>query len=161
MKPASNNAPVFALDETSGWEDLDNAIAASAEYQSSKLGKIIPLMFFAPMTEPDNLDAWEPLQTLPQNLFITSIERSTDAIVIQALDQAEAELGELRFSAYCPAVCIDFDEPFADVYQQMAAAHIAAFAHTSPGNDDASFFFLRGSAAVRAFHRALREVTAK
>jgi len=161
MKPASNNAPVFALDETADWEDLDNAMAASAEYQLSKLGKIIPLMFFAPMTEPDNLDAWEPLQTLPQNLFIISIERSTDAIVIQALEQAEAELGELRFSASFPAVRIDFEEPFADVYQQMTAADIAAFAQTSPGKDDPSFFFLRGSAAVRAFDRALRVVTAK
>ena len=49
MKPVANNAPVFALDDTTDWDDLENVMSASAEYQSSKLGKIIPLMFFAPM----------------------------------------------------------------------------------------------------------------
>ena len=159
MKPASNNAPVFALDESTDWEDLENVMSASVEYQLSKLGKIIPLMFFAPMTEPENLDAWEPLNALPEYLFIVSIERSADATVIQALKRAEAELGVFQFAASCPAVSIDFEEPLADVYQQMAAADVAAFAHPQPGRDDPSFFFLRGSASVRAFDRALREVT--
>lgn len=159
MKPASNTAPVFALDETTDWEDLENAMAGCVEYQSRKLGKIIPLMFFAPMTEPDNLDAWEPLKTTPQNLFIASIARSTDAIVIKALERTETELGELRLASSFPAVRIDFEEPLADVYQQMTAADIAAFALTHTGRDEASFFFLRGSTAVRAFDRALREVT--
>lgn len=159
MKPASNNAPVFALDETTDWEDLENAMAACAEYQSRELGKIIPLMFFAPMTEPVNLDAWEPLKTMPQNLFIVSMERSADATVIKALKRAEAEVGELRLAASFPAVSIDFEEPLADVYQQMTAADIAAFALIHAGRDEASFFFLRGSTAVLAFDRALREVT--
>jgi hypothetical protein len=161
MKPASNNAPVFALDETTDWEDLENAMAGCVEYQFRKLGKIIPLMFFAPMTEPVNLDAWEPLNALPENLFIVSIERSTDTTVIQALQHAEAELGVLQFAASCPAVRIDFEEPLADVYEQMAAAGVTAFANPQPGRDDPSFFFLRGSASVRAFDRALRVVTAK
>ena len=159
MKPTANNAPVFALDDTTDWDDLENVMTASAEYQSSKLGKIIPLMFFAPMTEPENLDAWEPLTTLPENLLIVSIERSADATLIKALKHAEAELGALHFAASFPAVRIDFDEPFANIYQQMAAAGIAAFANPQSGPDDPSFFFLRGSPAVRAFDRALRAVT--
>ena len=94
MKPSSNNAPVFALDETTDWDDVENAMAASAEYQSSKLGKIIPLMFFAPMTEPDNLDTWEPMKTAPENLLIASIARSADATLLKAL-----ELTQLRVVA--------------------------------------------------------------
>lgn len=156
MKPAANQAPVFALDETTDWGDLENVMSASVEYQFSKLGKIIPLLFFAPMTEPENLDAWEPLTKLPDNLFIVSIERSTDATLVKALEQAEAEL---RFAASFPAVRIDFEEPFADVYRQMEAAGIAAFAHPQPGPDDPSFFFLRGSNAVRAFNTGLGKVT--
>lgn len=159
MKPASNNAPVFALDETTDWDDVENAMAASAEYQSSKLGKIIPLMFFAPMTEPDNLDAWEPMKTAPENLLIASIARSADATLLRALELTEPELGELRLAASFPDVSIDFDEPLAEVYQQMADADIATFATTSTGEDDVSFFFIRGSAAVLSFDRALREVT--
>lgn len=159
MKPVANNAPVFALDDTTDWADLENVMSASVEYQSSKLGKIIPVMFFAPMMEPENLDAWEPVTTLPENLFIVSIERSTDATLMKALKHAEAEIGELHFAASFPAVRIDFDEPLADIYQQMEAAGIAAFAHPQPGPDDPSFFFLRGGPAVRAFDRALREVT--
>ena len=159
MKPVANNAPVFALDDTTDWDDLENVMSASAEYQSSKLGKIIPLMFFAPMMEPENLDAWEPLTTLPENLFIVSIERSTDATLIKALEHAETELGALRFAASFPGVRIDFAKPLSDVYQQMEAAGIAAYAQPHPGPDDPSLFFIHGIVAVRAFDRTLREVT--
>lgn len=68
--------------------------------------------------------------------------------------------GELRLSASCPEVSIDFEEPFAHVYEQMEAADIAAFANLMPGRDDPSFFFVRGLDAVRAFDRGLRAVTA-
>lgn len=44
MKSAATTVPVFALDETTDWEDIENAMAGSVEYQSSKLGKILPLM---------------------------------------------------------------------------------------------------------------------
>lgn len=57
-------------------------------------------------------------------------------------------------------VRIDFAQPFADVYRQMEAAEIAAFATPQPGRDDPSFFFIRGSDAVVAFDRGLRAVTA-
>lgn len=160
MKDPANNAPVFAIDETTDWEDLENIMSASVEYQLSKLGKIIPLMFFAPMTEPQNLDAWEPMTTLPQNLFIVSIERSTDATLIHACTRAGAELGELRFSVSCPSVRIDFDQPLADVFRQMKAADISAFASPHAGADAPSFFFVSGPDAVRAFDRGLRAVTA-
>ena len=43
MKPASNHAPVFALDDSTDWDDLDNVMAASAEYQQKHHGRIIPL----------------------------------------------------------------------------------------------------------------------
>ncbi|MBL9133390.1 MAG: hypothetical protein JNG86_19420 [Verrucomicrobiaceae bacterium] len=161
MKPASNNAPVFALDDSSDWDDLDNVMAASAEYQQKHHGRIIPLMFFAPMTEPENLDAWLPMRTTPERLFIVSIERSTDALLMKAFEHAEAELGDLRLSASCPQVSIDFEEPFAHVYEQMEAADIAAFANPMSGRDDPSFFFVRGLDAVRAFDRGLRTVTAR
>lgn len=159
MKPATNNAPVFALDETTDWEDLENAMAASADYQQRKLGKIIPLMFFAPLTTPENLDAWEPMKTAAQNLFIVSIERSTDKMLFKAMALAEAELGEVKLAPSFPAVQVDFEEPLACVYQQMEAADIAAYALTFPGPDQPSFFFLRGAAAVLAFDRTLRQVS--
>jgi hypothetical protein len=161
MKPASNNLPVFAMDETTGWEDLENVMAASVDYQSNHLGRIIPLMFFAPMTEPENLDAWEPMRSMPDNLLIVSIERSTDAVLVQALKHAEDAVGELRFAASFPAVRIDYERPFADVYQQMDAAEIAAFASPQPGRDEPSFFFIRGPDAVQAFSRGLRTATAR
>ena len=159
MSTPSNNAPVFALDETADWDDLENAMAASAEYQSRKLGKIIPLMFFSPMTEPDNLDAWEPMTTLPENLLITSIERSADKTLFKALDKAEGYIGETHLAASCPDVSVDYDEPLAVIYEQMADAGIDSFAKPTQGQDDVSFFFLRGKEAVLAFNRALRSVT--
>lgn len=160
MKAASNNPPVFALDESTDWEDLENVMAASASYQWQHHGRIIPLMFYAPMTEPQNLDAWLPMTTTPEHLFIISIERSTDTLLIRALAQAADVLGELRLSVSCPEVVIDFEAPLARVYAQMEHAGIAAYASPQPGPDDPSFFFLRGRVAVLAFDRALRAVTA-
>jgi hypothetical protein len=119
MNPVPNNAPVFALDETTDWEDLENAISASADYQSRKLGKIIPLMFFAPLTTPANLDAWEPMKTAPDNLLIVSIERSADKKLIKALELAKPELGELKLASSFPAVQVNYEKPLASVYQQM------------------------------------------
>lgn len=129
------------------------------EYQSSKRGKILPLMLFAPMTEPENLDAWEPMKTLPQNLLIVSIERPVDRQLLQALKQAEAVLGETRHESSCPSVSIRFDLPLADVYAQMIAAGIRAYTITKTGKDDPSFFFLRGVDAVKAFNQELQNVT--
>jgi hypothetical protein len=52
MKPIQTPIPVFALDETTTWVDLEDAMEGSVEFQSSKRGKILPLMCFAPMAEP-------------------------------------------------------------------------------------------------------------
>jgi len=156
-----NTLPVFAFGEEATWDDLVDAMEASVQYQSCDRGKILPLMCFAPMMEPENLDTWEPLKTKPDNLLVISIERSKDAVVLEALRQAEPELGEGRLAGSFPAVQVDLNDgkPVADVYRQMSEAGIAAFAMTHPRKDDASFFFLLGKDAVLAFDRALREVT--
>lgn len=163
MKPASNTAPVFALAEETTWDDVDNAMAASAEYQSSKLGKIIPLIFFAPLTEPANPDAWEPMGKMPLNLLIVSIERSTDATVREALRNAAADLGapEPALGFVPPGMEIEIEDEglLAEVYERMTAADLRFHAHEQTGEDDPSFYFVRGGAAVRAFDRALRKVT--
>jgi hypothetical protein len=159
MKPSQNTAPVFALDAEATWTDWENAMEGCVEYQSSKRGKILPLMFFAPMTEPENLDAWEPMKTSPENLLIVCIERKVDATILKALKQAEAVLGEVRHAASFQAVGINFTLPLADVYRQMTVAGILAYTCTQTGKDDPSFFFLRGNAAVKAFNQELRNVT--
>lgn len=84
------------------------------------------------MTEPENLDAWVPLKAPPKNLFIISVERTMDAALLKALKRAEAELGAVRRAGTSPDVRIDFEQPLADVYAQMTAADIAAFALTYP-----------------------------
>jgi hypothetical protein len=159
IKPSSNTAPVFALDKSTSWADLENDMAACVQYQSDKRGKILPLMFFAPMTEPENLDAWEPMKTVPENLLIVSIERKVDVTILKALQQAEDILGEIRHAASFPSLSINYSLPLADVYRQMTVAGILAYTFTQAHKDDASFFFLRGNAAVRAFDRELRNVT--
>ncbi len=163
MKPPSNTAPVFALAEETTWDDVDNAMAASAEYQSSKLGKIIPLFFFAPLTEPENPDAWQPMRKTALHLLIVSIARSTDVTVREALRHAAAELGAPQpvpgFVSPGMEIEIKDDGLLADVFQRMTAADLRFHAHEQTGEDDPSFYFVRGGAAVRAFDRALREVT--
>jgi len=159
MNPPQNTAPVFALDATATWTDWENAMLGCVEYQSSQRGKILPLMFFAPLTEPENMDAWEPMKTLPENLLIVSIERKVDGTILQALNQAAGVLGEVRHAATFPPVRINFNLPLADVYRQMTVAGILAYTLTRDGKDDPSFFFLRGMAAVKAFNQELRNVT--
>ena len=163
MKPPKNDVPVFALDAATTWDDMENAMEGCVEYQSFKRGKILPLMLFAPMTEPENPDAWEPMKVLPENLLIVSIERHVDANILKALQQAQATCGEVRHAATFPAVQINCnaDLALADAYEQMSRAGIFAFALTYPGKDDPSFFFLRGAATVKAFASELRHVTRK
>ncbi len=151
--------PIFALDSASTWDDMENAMAGSAEYQSSQRGKILPLMLFAPMTEPENPDAWEPMKAVPENLLMISIERSMDRRILKALDQAKGTCGELCQAGTFPIrVHTDFKGALADIYQQMAAAKIQAFAHTFSDKDAPSFFFLRGEVAVRAFDAAFSKL---
>jgi hypothetical protein len=159
MPPEVKLLPVFALEASSGWDDLQDAISGNANYQLTKLGTIIPLLLFAPLTTPDNLDAWVPMKTAPENLLVISLERKVDAKVLLALQQAEAELGRVRHAASFPAVSVNFELPVADVYAQMTATGILAYTLTLARPDDPSFFFLRTPAAVQAFNRELRHVT--
>ena len=160
-KSPTESALVFALDKSTTWADLENDMTACVNYQSAKRDKILPLMFFAPMTEPDNLDVWEPMKQVPENLLVVSIERKVDRTLLQALQQAEDVLGEIRHAASFPSININYSLPLADVYRQMAGAEILAYTLTQTHKDDASFFFLRGLAAVKAFDRELRKVTRK
>jgi len=159
IQPPANTVPVFALDADTTWADWENALAASVKYQSSKHGKILPLMFFAPLAEPENPDTWEPMTTVPENLLVCSIERKVDGIILRALKQAEPALGEIRQAASFPAISLNLNLPLADVYRQMTVAGIQAYTVTKTHPDDVSCFFLRGNAAVRAFDKELRKVT--
>lgn len=163
MHAPANTAPVFALAEETTWDDVDNAMAASSEYQLSKLGRIISLFFFAPLTEPENPDAWLPMLKTALNLLIVSIERSTDATVREALRHAAADLGapEPALGFVLPGMEIEIEDEglLAEVYERMTAADLRFHAHEQTGEDDPSFYFVRGGAAVRAFDRALRHVT--
>ena len=159
MNPPQNNAAVFPLDEDFSWEDLEDAMTGCANWQSANRGKIIPLLFFAPMTAPQNPDAWEPMKGSPQHLFIISIERSSDATLMKALTHAAPALGEVRDAWDCPQLTLDFALPLADVFAKMAAADVSACTLTKLGKDDASFFFIRGPEAVQAFSNGLRWAT--
>src|SRR5438105_2815349 len=133
------SVPVFALDNSANWLDFENALDASVQFQSSERGVILPLFAFAPMTEPDNLDKWEPLKILPQNLMLMSVERHIDARVLKALKRAKPILGETLHAGPAAPVRIDLELPIADVYRQMTEADITAFCETRTGKDDMSF----------------------
>ncbi len=162
MPSPRNNAAVFALDADFLWDDLEDAMSGCVNWQSANRGRIIPLLFFAPMTAPANPDAWEPIQGPPRHLFIISIEHSSDATLRRAIRHASAVLGDLREPANCAEVDIAFDgHPIAEVYAQMEAAGILAYRYSSLAKDDVSFFFIRGPGAVQAFGQGLLRATAK
>lgn len=160
MTAPKNQVPVFALGPDSSWNDLENAMAGSANHQLSSSGKILPLMFFAPLTEPENPDAWLPMKAVPDNLLVVSIERKVDVIVGTALQQAAAASASST-AGKVATVVVDFNLPLADVYRQMTVMGICTHALTFAGKDDASFFFVRGPAGVRAFDKALRAATSE
>ena len=101
------------------------------------------------------------MKTVPDNLLIVSIERKVDLQLLQALKQAELALGTVRHALAFPAIRLNFKLPLSDVYAQMGATGILAYVLTNSGKDDPSYFFLRGKAAVRAFDKELRVVTAQ
>jgi hypothetical protein len=159
MKPKVQKVPVFAVEAAADWNDLWNAMEGCVTYQQTRRGIILPLLMFAPMTEPENLDAWEPMRTLPENLLIMSIERPMYDKVLQALQLAREVIGEICRTGSGAAVDIDFRLPLTDIYRQMTVAGIRAATLIQNHPDDGSFFFLRGSAAVQAFSRELPRVT--
>ena len=155
MKPV-NTVPVFALAVESTWDDLENAMEACVAHHSRVHGRILPVMLFAPMTNPENPDTWEPMKLLPENLLIVSTERAIDKRILAVLQQAKATCGEVYHAGVFPLlVSIDFKRPLADVYEQMTRARIHAYADTSSGQNDPSFFFLRSGAVVEAFSTEL------
>jgi hypothetical protein len=140
-KASAINVPVFALAADADWLDWENAFAASVNFQANHRPQILPLMLFAPLTEPANPDTWEPMTTLPDNLLACSIERTMDATLLKALAQAEPVLGEIRHTASFPAISINLALPLADVYRQMTVARIQAYTLTKTHPDDVSCFF--------------------
>ena len=159
MSQPDDPIPVFALDETYGWEDLEDAMSGCVEWQSANRGKIIPLMLFAPMTEPENPDGWEPMKVMPDGLLAISIERTWDALLFKALKRAHRVVGPVPDARHCREVTIDFEAPLAEIYRQMDTAKVRAFTMVKPGRDDPSFFFLRGRAAVQALSDGLQQAT--
>jgi hypothetical protein len=154
--PEDSEQPIFALDPSANWDDIDNAIAASVQYQSEKRGMFGPMFAFAPMTEPQNPDKWEPLQTPPKNLLVASIERSEDKRLLKAFKQAQIVIGPLLHESPNSPVQIHFDRLLADVYRQMEEAGLIAFCHVADDKDDPSFFFLRGTEGILAVNAQLR-----
>jgi len=158
MQPP-NNLPVFALDSSWAWNDLEDAMEACVQYQNTTTGKIRPVMLFAPMTEPENPDTWQPMKVLPENLLLLSIERSWDALMLKALARIPAVAGQpvARF----PSVWSTPQALIADIYSEMAKAGLASHKELHDGKDDVSVFFLRGRQTVQAFNDSLRSITKK
>lgn len=154
-----NNLPVFALDSSWAWNDLEIAMEACVQYQNTTTGQIRPLMLFAPMTEPENPDTWQPMKVLPENLLLLSIARSWDALMLKAFARIPAVSGQpvARF----PSVWSRPQALIADLYSEMAKAELASHKELHDGKDDVSFFFLRGRQTVQAFNDSLRSITKK
>ncbi|MCX7009380.1 MAG: hypothetical protein NTY53_19405 [Kiritimatiellaeota bacterium] len=79
--------------------------------------------------------------------------------MLKALQQAEPVLGPLHHVAQCPALKINFEEPIAQVYQQMAIAGMRVLTYKYKRPKSRAIFLLRGLSAVEAFDRELRNVT--
>jgi hypothetical protein len=156
---SQNNLPVFALDPFLKWNDLENAIEGCVQYQNATTGKIRPVMLFAPMTEPENPDTWQPMKVLPENLLLISIERSWDALLLKAFARARAVLGQP--AAIFPSVWSQPQALIADLYSEMTKAGMVSYKELHDGKDDLSFFFLRGREPIQAFNDSLRQLTKK
>jgi hypothetical protein len=157
--PPQNNLPVFALDPFLTWNDLENAMGACVQYQSSTTGIIRPVMLFAPMTEPENPDTWQPMKVLPENLLLVSIERSWDALMLKAFDRARDVLGQP--ATVFPSVWGRPEALIADIYSAMAKSGMVSYKELHEDKDDPSFFFLRGRETIQAFNDSLRWLTKK
>jgi hypothetical protein len=156
-KMSEYDQPIFALDPSADWDDLTNAMEASVQYQVSEHGKFGSMFAFAPMTEPANPDAWEPLADPPQNLLAASIERKLDARLLKAFKQAEGTAGPLLLQSSPESpVWIDELKLIADVYDQMEKFGITAFCRLGTHENDVSFFFLRGLDGILAVNERLR-----
>ncbi len=156
MSKSSSSIPIFALDASADWEDLENALEASVQYQTRVAGKFGPVFAFAPLTAPTNPDGWEPLATPPDFLLLASIERSRDAFLLQAFRRSERQIGPLLRESTASVVKIAWDQPIADVFRQMENSAVRAFASLGLLQNDLSRFFVRGSRAILALHAAMQ-----
>jgi hypothetical protein len=157
-EPQKNEQPIFPLDASADWDDVMNAMTASVRYQTETRGQFGPMFAFAPMTDPENLDEWEPLHVPPKFLLVTSIERKEDERLLKAFTGAAAEIGLLLSSPASP-VQIQQDRPVADVYRQMEEAGVTAYCSIAEHFDDPSYFFLRGTDAILAVNEHLRALS--
>ena len=155
MSKSSSSIPIFALDASADWEDLENALEASVAYQTKHAGKFGPLFAFAPLTAPGNPDGWEPLATPPDFLLLVSIERSRDATLLKTFRRTEKRIGPLLHGSAASVVRIAEDQPIADVFRQMEGASVRAFASLGLCHNDISRFFVRGSWAILALNAAM------
>jgi hypothetical protein len=153
-----NEQPIFALDASADWDDVINAMTASIRYQTETRGQFGPMFAFAPMTEPENLDEWEPLHVPPKFLLVASIERNEDERLLKAFTRAAAAIGPLLLDSPASPVRMQQDRPVADVYQQMEQAGVTAYCCIGEHEDDPSYFFLRGTDAILAVNEHLREI---
>ena len=157
--PPQNNLPVFALDPFLTWNDLENAMEGCVQYQNTTTGKIRPVMLFAPMTEPENPDTWQPMKVLPENLLLVSIARSWDALMLKAFDRSRDVLGQP--ATVFPSVLSRPEALIADIYSAMAKSGMVSYKELHEDKDDPSFFFLRGRETIQAFNDSLRWLTKK
>jgi hypothetical protein len=158
MNAPQKSQPIFALDPSTDWEGVMNAMEASVQYCSDVLGGFGPLFAFAPMTEPANPDRWEPMTKAPKDLLLVSIARAEDKRLLKAFQLAEPEIGPLLHDSPTSPVRRNASLPIADVYRQMEQAGVTAYCITYEGENDASFFFVRGTDAIRKLDGQLRTV---
>ena len=156
MSKSSSPIPIFALDVSTDWEDMENALEASVQYQTRVAGKFGPLFAFAPLTAPKNPDGWEPLETPPDFLLLVSIERSQDAFLLKTFRRSQRQVGPLLRESTASGVRIAEDQPIADVFRQMDDTAVRAFASLGLLQNDLSRFFVRGSRAILALNAAMR-----
>jgi hypothetical protein len=155
MNQQESWVPIFALGVSADWDDLANALQASVQYQSRVRNAFGPLFAFAPLLEPENPDAWEPLPAWPREVLLGSIARKEDARVVKAFAQVEDHIGPLLHNSTTSAVRIDEHRLIADVYDQMDAAEVTAFCRLGSHEDDLSLFFVRGAKAIEPLNAAL------
>ncbi|MCX7010512.1 MAG: hypothetical protein NTY53_25260 [Kiritimatiellaeota bacterium] len=156
--PAKNILPVFALEANTTWHDMQNAIHAAAAYQRDQGGNRVPIFLFAPLTEPENLDAWEPMKIEPENLLVVSLERKWDEIILQALAHARLESDTPLPLPHGPEIDPNFDLPLADLYRQLVATDSLGYFLPHLVEHAPSMFFVRGTIGVRTFKKILHRI---
>ena len=159
MSGGKQSIPIFPLGPEAVWEDVLNAIEASVQYQSEHGGTFGPLFAFAPMTEPDDPDRWEPLAVPPLHLLLVSASRTADATMLKVFARAEPQIGALHRDSPGSRVKFAWEEQVAVLYDVMEEQEVVAYRFsTGQGADDCTFFCVRGADTALALNEALRAV---